>query len=168
MPSLDASLPAVPSVRRTGPGPAILWGGLIAGILDATYAMVLTLLRGGSVDRLWQFVASGLIGREAALGGGLPTAMLGITIHFFIALSAAAVYVTASRFLPILLKQPIPCGLFFGVCVYAVMNYVVIPLSRIRPGPFRLSNLIGGLLIHMLGIGLPIAFSARRSLGDRS
>ena len=81
---------------------AILWGGLGAGVLDAVYAMSIWALRGVSPDRVWQGVASGLLGR-ASFQGGLRTAALGIAIHFFIALTAAAVYVTASRFLPLLL-----------------------------------------------------------------
>jgi uncharacterized membrane protein YagU involved in acid resistance len=57
-------------------------------------------------------------------------------------------------------------GIVFGICVYLVMNLVVLPLSRIPvkvplwayPWP----SLIGGLLIHMFGIGLPIALVVRR------
>src|SRR5262245_57454941 len=85
---------------RTRTFEAILWGGLTAGVLDALYASILWTLRGSTPARVWQSVASGLIGREAAVGGGLPTALLGITLHFVIALSAAAVYVTVSRALP--------------------------------------------------------------------
>jgi uncharacterized membrane protein YagU involved in acid resistance len=148
---------------------AILWGGLIAGVLDALYASTLWTLRGSTPTRVWQSVASGLLGREAAVAGGIPTALLGLALHFFIALSAAAVYVAASRALPLLRTHAIPCGLAFGLMVWAFMQYVVIPLSRItrRPstGPFFTWDLAGAWAIHMLGIGLPIALNARKYLG---
>jgi len=151
---------------------AILWGGLTAGVLDAIYASTIWTLRGSTPARVWQGVASGLLGREAAVQGGLPTAFLGITIHFFIALTAAAVYVTASRFLPLLRTHAVPCGLAFGLMVWTFMSYVVIPLSRMtrRPstGPFFTWDLAGAWAIHMLGIGLPIALNARKFLGPKS
>jgi hypothetical protein len=60
-------------------------------------------------------------------------------------------------------------GLLFGLAVWAFMQYVVIPLSLItrrpRTGPFFTWDLLGAWAIHMLGVGLPIALSARRFLG---
>ena len=154
---------------RTRTLEAILWGGLIAGVLDALYASILWTLRGSTPTRVWQSVASGLIGREAAVQGGIPTALLGLALHFFIALSAATVYVTVSRVLPLLRSRAVPCGLAFGLMVWAFMQYAVIPLSRItrRPstGPFFTWDLAGAWAIHMLGIGLPIAWNARKYLG---
>jgi uncharacterized membrane protein YagU involved in acid resistance len=148
---------------------AILWGGLTAGVFDAIYATSIWALRGVTPARVWQGVASGLLGREAAVQGGLCTAFLGITIHFFIALTAAAVYVTASRLLPLLRTHAVPCGLAFGLMVWAFMVYVVIPLSRMsrRPsaGPSLGWDLLGAWAIHMLGVGLPIALNARKFLG---
>ena len=50
-----------------------------------------------------------------------------------------------------------------GILVYLIMNLVVLRLSAI---PFKMSYpwpaLIGGLLIHMFGIGFPIALVTRR------
>lgn len=68
----------------------------------------------------------------------------------------------ASRYLRLLATQAITCGILYGVSVYLVMNFVVLKLSAI---PFKMSypwpSLIGGLLIHMFGIGLPIALAVR-------
>lgn len=148
---------------------AILWGGLAAGVLDAAYATTLWVLRGATPARVWQGVASGLVGRDAAVQGGLPTAALGLALHFVIALTAAAVFVTASRSLPLLRAYAVPCGLAFGLMVWAFMHYLVVPLSRIpsRPfaGPFFTWDRLGAWAIHTLGVGLPIALSARRFLG---
>ena len=55
------------------------------------------------------------------------------------------------------------CGLFYGMAIYLVMNLVVLPLSALHlMGPFKLREMIQGLLVHMILIGLPIAYSVRR------
>lgn len=55
------------------------------------------------------------------------------------------------------------CGLFFGGAVQEVMNLVVLPLSALHArGPYHLRDLILGLLVHMVVIGLPISYSVRR------
>jgi hypothetical protein len=141
----------------------ILIGGLIAGTLDITYACVYSYVRRGtSPVTILQSVASGALGPRAFTGGA-KTALVGGVFHFLIATIAAAVYYLASRQLRFLVTQPVICGILFGICVYLFMNFVVLPLSAI---PFKMSypwpSLIGGLLIHMFGIGLPIALVVRR------
>lgn len=150
--------------ERSGAARAILWGGLIAGVLDITYAIVFSYLRSGTSPAvILQSVASGLLGVDSYTGG-FATAALGLFLHFLIAYIWAAVYYAASRKLDVLARAPVVCGLIYGVLIYAVMNYVVIPLSAVpqRPGPRPLLVLVTGLLIHMLGIGLPIALATRR------
>jgi uncharacterized membrane protein YagU involved in acid resistance len=142
---------------------AILLGGVIAGTLDISYACIFSyLMRRTSPVRILQSVASGALGASAFTGGN-KTAALGLVFHFLIATTAAAVYYLASRQLRVLVNQAIICGLLHGVIVYLFMNFVVLPLSAI---PFKMSYpwpaLIGGLLIHMFGIGLPIALVTRK------
>jgi hypothetical protein len=143
---------------------AILWGGLSAGTLDAIYAVVAYRT---TANRVFRSVASGLLGAQA-FQGGLGTAALGMGLHFLIALTIAAVYVAASRKLPLLIRYAVPCGLLYGMACYFVMNFVVLPLSAAPFGrPFSLSlfrdpQFLGGLFIaHALLIGLPIALIAR-------
>lgn len=140
----------------------ILLGGLIAGTLDISYACIYSYLkRGTSSGTILQSVASGVFGKRA-FTGGVKMAGLGLVFHFLIAIIAAAVYYLASRTFQFLVTQPVICGILYGVCVYLFMNFVVLPLSAIS---FKMSypwpSLIGGLLIHMFGIGLPIALAAR-------
>lgn len=81
----------------------------------------------------------------------------------FIACSAATTYYAASRKLGFLKEHPLVCGLFFGGAVQEVMNLVVLPLSALHTrGPYKLHDLILGLLVHMVVIGLPISYSVRR------
>lgn len=144
----------------------ILIGGLIAGALDITYAFIFSYLRSGRSPKfVLQSVATGALGRRS-FEGGFKTAALGLVFHFLIALIAATVYVVASRFIPFMVAQPLISGIVYGLCVFAFMYGVVLRVSAVRLAtwPWSLPKpvLIGGLLIHMLGIGLPIALVARK------
>jgi hypothetical protein len=132
----------------------ILAGGLVAGSFDLTAAFI---TMGWGVPRA---IAGGLLRRQA-LHGGVPTWILGVFLHYFIAMLAAAVYCLSSRKLEFLKDHFFVCGLFYGIAIFLVMNLIVLPLCALHvTGPYTLAGLIQGLLVHMFLIGLPIAFSA--------
>ena len=135
---------------------AIAVGGLIAGTLDLAQACILF---GWKIPLS---IAAGLLGPQAS-HGGIGTYVLGVLLHFFIAFSFAAFYYAASRRLAFLKEHPLVCGLAYGAGVELVMSLVVLPLSALHArGPYELRDLILGLLVHMVVIGLPISFSVRR------
>ncbi len=144
---------------------AILWGGLIAGALDATDGVVAYGFQGLNPIQVLQYIASGVLGR-ASFQGGLATAGLGTLLHFFIAFVAAAVYVSASRLIPALNARPRLFGPLFGVAVFFFMNYGVLPLSAVGSAPFSLGMFLNGTFGHALFVGLPIALFARRAGGE--
>jgi uncharacterized membrane protein YagU involved in acid resistance len=153
-------------VSKPSAARAILIGGLIAGALDITYACIFSYVRSGRMPVvILQSVASGALGRSA-FEGGVKTAALGLGFHFLIALIAATVYYLASRVLRVMVTRAVICGILYGLCVYLVMNCLVLRISAIHattwPWSYPKSVLIGGLLIHMFGIGLPIALAVRR------
>jgi hypothetical protein len=144
------------SARRPRALLPILVGGLAAGSLDLISAFV---TYGWGVPRV---IAAGLLGIRA-IHGGPVIYFLGVSLQFFIALSAAAIYYAASRKLAFLKDHALICGLFYGVAVFLVMNLIVVPLSALHSkGPFQLMGLIQGLVVHMFFIGLPISYSVRR------
>ncbi len=112
--------------------------------------------------RVFHAVASGLIGRENALGGGAPTAALGVLLHFVIAFGAAGTYLGVSRFWRFLMDRPFIAGPLYGIAVYWFMQLVVIPMSAIRPRPQEVSNRLIGIGIHIVCVGLTIAWSISR------
>ena len=144
---------------------AILWGGLIAGALDATDGIVAYGFQGLNPIQVLQYIASGLLG-PSSFQGGLATAGLGTLLHFFIAFVAAAVYVSASRLIPALDASPRLFGPLFGVAVFVFMNYGVLPLSAVASAPFSLGMFLNGVFGHALFVGLPIALFARRAGGE--
>lgn len=137
---------------------AILWGGLLAGAGDYFFALFFYGWKLG----VFQNVAGGVIGREAARAGGVTTFALGTLLHFIIAIIWAAMFWGASRRLPVLVKQAIPAGLLYGLVVFYGMNCVVLPLSALHV-PLRLPALVSWpAAAHMLLVGLPIALAARK------
>jgi hypothetical protein len=149
---------------------AALWGGLIAATIDLGYAIIHHSVFGDvAFLRIPQSIAAGLLGREAAFGGGVSTALLGTVLHYFILIVASGIYAAVSLKLPVLLRQPWVCGIAFGLAVFAFMRFVVLPLSAI--GSAKLPEgqyLVGELLSHTLGVGVPIAFMARRYIESLS
>jgi hypothetical protein len=153
------------NAQPNGRARAIVAGGLAAGLLDLVDALVAYKLAFGmSPVVIYQFVASGLLGK-AAYSGGMPAALLGLAVHFLIAFTAATVFVLASERIPQLRRDAVGWGLAFGLAVFAVMSFVVIPLSRIGASTPPLPLIVNGLLGHALLVGLPIALAARRFLG---
>ena len=131
-------------------------GGLAAGTLDLLHACILF---GWDIPLA---IAAGLLGKKA-FQGGAGTYVLGVALHYFIATSAAAIYYGASRRLVFLRESWLVCGLFFGAAVEEVMRLIVLPLSALHAhGPYQLKDLIMGLAVHTVIVGLPIAFSVRR------
>lgn len=150
-------------LRRTLTLPkAILWGGVVAGVLDAVDGVVAFGITGLNPIQVLQYIASGLLG-PSSFRDGLGTAALGTALHFFIAFVAAAVYVIASQRITILKSKAIPSGLLFGAAVYFFMNYLVLPLSAVAHSRFSLGLFLNGVIGHAIFVGLPIALYARRT-----
>ena len=160
---LSASTAA--SERAHAPA-AIGWAGLVAGVLDISSAFALGYPKGVSPIRVLQGVAAGLIGRETAIAGGLATAGLGLALHFFIAFVVATVFYLASRQFVFLTRHAVVSGLLYGVVVYGVMYWIVMPLAYPVVHP-SLSRDLVAVCVHMLLIGLPIALIVRRHSGSQ-
>jgi hypothetical protein len=141
----------------------IVYGGLIVGILDGLFAFIFYgLILGVKPLRIFQSVASGLLGR-ASYDGGVSTFLFGLLLHFVVASCIALVYYAASLKLPILIHHAVASGLIYGMIAYLVMNYVVIPLSRIGLRPTSLRLFVPAFIAHAFLVGLPVALVARRS-----
>ena len=158
-----------PSTGTVPPWRWIALGGLAAGAIDIAYAAGFWYLRSGvRPSRIFQSVAAGLLGRDAAVAGGASTAALGLGLHFFIAMVVSLVYFAAARRAAALRQRPWLFGALYGVGVYGVMHYVVVPLSRAGGGgrPDLLWDLLS-ILVHAVGIGVPVALAASAALRGR-
>ena len=143
---------------------AIFWGGLLAGLGDISQAFLFFYLQAGVTPfRILQSIARGYFGARA-FQMGWTSAALGLASHFFIATVAAAVYYVASRKLKMLTEHWLVCGLLYGFVVFAVMYFVVMPLTPIGfpKLPFGWATWVTGPVGHPLLVGLPIALAVRR------
>lgn len=150
------------SAKLPGGLKAILAGGFFAGVLDLTAACVVNGLMGVSPIRVFQAISSGLLGSESYKGGA-ATAALGVFLHFVIAFGATIVFYFASRKIKFMTHQAIVSGLLYGIAIYWFMELVVLPLSAFTgKNRFSVENIVTGLIIHTLCVGLPIALAVRR------
>lgn len=164
--TLEAAFENVADQEHAGALKTILYAGLAVGVLDGIAASVNAGFGGVSPIRVFQYVASGLLGR-ASFEGGLATAALGLLLHFTVALGASAVFYAASRFMPILTRMPLVFGPIYGVIVFFVMREIVSPLSRTTPGPPTIKGTVIMIIVHVLFVGLPIALiTSKFSGGD--
>lgn len=138
---------------------AILLATFACGVLDATAAITQAATLGMKPQRVWQGVASGLLGPRS-FERGWRSGSLGLALHFVIACIISTIYVLSSQRLPFLLTHPLIAGALYGIAVFIVMFYVVLPLSRRPKRPFNLKFALTQLLIHIFVIGWSIALSA--------
>lgn len=140
--------------------------GLVAGTLDATAASVQFYLRtGNSPAGVWRYVASALLGPDARAGGA-GTVLIGLLMHYGIAMGwTIAFFIAASR-LRALRASPWIVGPLYGVFVWAMMTRVLVPLTRIGPpAAFNLQAAATAAAIIVVCVGTPIALGAKRALG---
>lgn len=151
---------------RPGAFSVILRVGLIAGTLDITENLVFNLFRGITPKMVFQYIASGLVGMKS-FQVGLASVVLGVALHYLIALTWTGIYYAASRKLGILIRRPVICGLLYGAFVYLWMNLVVLPLSGVphAAAAMMLASRISGVLALLFCIGLTIALLVRRYSG---
>ena len=141
----------------------VLTAGLVAGTLDIAFACIFWAAKSDvSPVRIFQSVAAGLLG-QASFEGGEVTAALGLALHYLIALSMSLVYYLAARPWPVLWRRPVLCGAGYGLLVYVIMNYLVVPLSAAGPGSKDPLWVTLSIAAHVLLIGVPIAVLTRHA-----
>lgn len=153
-------MPLVFESRPRRPLLACVLAGLIAGSLDLLYVFVFHGVRGVSPERILQYIASGLQG-AAAFQGGAASAALGAAAHYFILIVAAAIYLAASRQWNGLVRNAAAAGVGFGIAIYVVMRFVVVPLSAVTVGTSSTLAQVTNFLMHLFVIGPAIALVLR-------
>ena len=141
----------------------LVLAALLGAALDLTFAFVFYSFQGATPLGILRGIAAGLIGREEARAAGAWVPVLGAALHFLIACCAALIFYLANRRWPTLLRHWALGGASFGVAMYLVMHFVVIPLSRL---PFHLPslpNVLGELFSHIFLFGMVIAYGVARA-----
>jgi hypothetical protein len=169
--AVDLSIDRASPSSTRGVGQAILSGWLLCAVLDISAACLQGWIQAGRTPgEVLKGVASALWGR-AALDGGVGMAIIGLVMHFTVALTATLVFYALSRRLAFLRTAPLlVVGPLYGVIVFCAMNYGTLPLLSwarsfyLGTAP-RWPGTMGWpqLGIHMICVGLPIAWGVRRA-----
>jgi len=136
---------------------AILLGGLIAGTIDIGAA---ALINAVSVAVILRAIARGILG-EVAFEAGAGPVWLGLILQWGMSILIAAIYVFAGGTLRILRQRWIATGLVYGVGVFFVMSYAVVPLSAVHRAPHFTATRFVENMLAMLLFGLIVSFFAR-------
>lgn len=141
---------------------AALRSGLIVGILDITAACVHAYLaRGSAPAKVLRYIASGVFGKEAlAADSGLEP--LGLLFHFIIATGWTLLFFALYPKIKILSMNKVLVGFGYGIFIWLMMNFVVVPLSNVPTGPRNLLHMFIGIGIHLVVIGLSISLLANQ------
>lgn len=142
----------------------IFLAGLIAGTLDILAAIFFyaILFQKTTAIKILQSIASAVFKKEAYTGGS-QMVWLGLGLHFLIALIFAWFYFTIYPYLEFLKKNVLFSGFAYGIFVWIVMNFIVLPIVfPVLPAKHLDFPLLLSILILIFFIGLPIAFITRK------
>ena len=137
---------------------------LLCGTLNAIYATVLTLLRGGTAAQVWLSVATGPFGDRAA-GWGLSGVLAGLAVHFALMAAIVAAGLWLARKTMLVGVATWKAGTLYGLALYYVMYGIVLPQSFgvAFPDPDRIKVALG-LFPHVFLVGLPMFYLFKRKL----
>ena len=141
----------------------ILLSGFVAGALDILAAIIVYsfLMQKATTTQILQGIAAGVFGRNACAGGILMV-LLGLLFHFIVAYCFAIGYFIVFPYLSFLQKRKILSGLLYGIFVWLVMNFIVIPLSNAYHAPFKWDSALRAVVILVLCVGLPVSLITHR------
>ena len=138
--------------------------GVLTGVIDGLFSSVLSVaFYNSTVSRLFQGVASTLLGAEAFNGGAL-TAAIGVLMHFGVAFGWSFVFllvVKRASWIRGLLNSPygaLKVASLYGPFIWLVMSLAVIPALLHRPPAINIRWLVQ-LIGHFPFVGIPIVAS---------
>jgi hypothetical protein len=165
--------PFAPAPRGRPIAAAILVTWLVTAAWDFVCATMLSVFAYGSTfSRLWQGVASTVLG-QAALTMGARGVAVGLALHLVVAFVWSAAFVIALDRSDTLRRAAGPrigaiaVASAYGPLIWLVMSLDVIPLATGRPPAFGFRWWVQ-IFAHVPFVTLPLVFTARRTLAGRS
>jgi len=152
-------------------GSRVALGTLVTGLADLVFAMGFWWISHQVPPlRILQSIGAGWLG-EASFAGGARSAALGAVSHFAIILMFILAYRQAARYSVLLRTRPHSAGAIYGLGLYLLMNFVVLPLSAAGMASFKhLAWVISSIVMHAV-IGVlcaHYALAGRPSAGKRA
>jgi hypothetical protein len=143
--------------------------GVLTGGADGLFSSVLSVaFYHSTVQRLFQGVASTLLGAEAFNGGALTFA-IGVLMHFGVAFGWSVIFLLIAKrahWIRRLLNSPygvVKVASLYGPFIWMVMSLAVIPILLWRPPAINIRWLVQ-LIGHIPFVGIPIVASIGRGV----
>lgn len=142
---------------------AISASGLAAGTLDIAAASIINHV---SPVLVLQAIASGVLGRSS-FHQGLNAAFLGLMLQLLMSMLIAAIFWSGARLFRRIDAHPFAFAIAYGLVIYSVMTFIVVPLSRAKPSfPNDLRGALPDLFAMVLfGLVIATATLQRRNQG---
>lgn len=141
--------------------------GALTALSDGTFASLLNVfVFHSTVTRLWQGVASVLLGRWA-IDAGIGTALVGVLMHIGVAFGWSLVFLAMVQRRPFVQRILgtrlgwVKVAAVYGPCIWLVMSLVFIPLLLQRPPTITYRWWIQ-LVGHFPFVGIPIVATLGR------
>src|SRR5690554_1214577 len=137
----------------------LLKAGLLVGTLDILAAFLHYYVKThNNPIAVLHYIASGAFGDEA-YEDGLSMALWGLLFHFLIAFSFTGLFFWLYRFWPAFRRLGVFVCIAYGVFMWSVTQFLVIPLSRIPDtSTIRFSNAAPAIGILVVCIGIPLYY----------
>ena len=143
---------------------------LLTAVSDGLFSSVLSVaFYHSTFARLWQGVSSTLLGPKA-IGGGNTPVLIGILMHFGVALGWSTVFLVLamnSAWIRRVLAAPfgvLRVASVYGPCVWMVMSLAIIPFLLHRPPTFN-NRWWVQFFGHIPFVALPIVSQIASGLG---
>jgi hypothetical protein len=148
----------------------VLLAWLLVGTLDITSATIHYLAMGGSNPlNILVYISSAIYGPQAKEIGPPSMAVLGLSLHYLIALIWTTIFFILYPRVPAMAKNRVVTGIVYGYFMQLMMSQVVVRLSNTAKGPFNFVNFLISGAILCIAIGIPLSFIAyRHYLGKKS
>ena len=136
----------------------VLKAGLIVGTLDILAAFLYYFIKSGNNPlRILKFIAGGVFG-EKAFTGNNTMYWIGLLLHYLIAFCFTLLFLFVFSKLQFLKNNLLLRGIIYGILVWAIMNFLVVPLSQLPARSFEPLNSFINLVILIVCIGIPLSY----------
>lgn len=144
---------------------AIVTGTAMSGSLDLLSAFAFSAVKGVGPLRVLQGVAAGPFGDPVLQRASVPIALAGLIVHYALMTVMVTVFTIAASLLPAFRRRPLLSGVLYGLALYLVMYWFVLPLRWPelfpRTGAWDVGN---ALFSHLICVGLPMGWVVERAL----
>ncbi len=141
-------------------------GGIVLGCVDILFAWLFWRDQGLTIAGVFQSIARGIYGKQAASLGSTSIAV-GAFCHFFIASCMVGAWVVFVSCKPAFNRRWILWGVLYGLLLYLFMNFVLLPMTPVGWPKFANPEWIEASVFMHLLFGVWCAWCGSRYLSRR-